>query len=354
MTIYWIMFGFAAVMALFYPTQSRQRQTGTAQVIALTGFVILYTAVATLRYKIGGDWFPYLDMYDRARGGGLAAAMRQTEPLFGASIWLSTLIDTQVYLPNGLCALLLVVGIARVAATVREPWLAMVAAVPYLLIVVGMGYVRQAAAIGLICSALASLHRGRSVSVVVQLAFAVGFHATAVLVVPLFAYALANRNQLALVVLFAVGALFMYFVLIPRFDIYSNYVDTNFESGGALPRILLSFVPSVLLLGLRRNFVNRTRSRPVWIGFALLNCAALAAFFLLSASTAVDRIALYLSPIQLVVFGGIVDLLRASERQVFILRLGVIGLAAAVQTVWLVFSTYGSLWVPYTSILTFL
>lgn len=354
MTIYWIMFGFAALMALFYPTRSRPGQIGTAQVLALTAFVILYAVVATLRYEIGGDWTAYLGMFERTQIGGVAEAMDQTEPMFGLVLWASALIGAGIYLPNGLCALLLVIGIVRVATTTREPWLAMVAAVPYLLIVVGMGYVRQAAAIGLICSAVVSLHRGRSLSVAVQLALAVGFHATAVLVVPLFAYALSNRNQLALIAMVTVGTVFMYFVIVPRLDVYSNYVDAEFESGGALPRILLSFVPSALLLAFRRNFADWTRSRPVWIGFALLNCGALAAYFLFSASTAVDRVALYLSPIQLVVFGSIVGLLRASERQIFILRLGVIGVAATVQTVWLVYSTFRTLWVPYKSILAFL
>lgn len=354
MTIYWIMFGFAALMALSYPTHVRPGRTDTAQLLAIAAFVVLYGVVATLRYKIGGDWFPYLDMYDRVRGGGLGEAMAQTEPLFGFSLWFSSLIGTDVYLSNGLCAFILVIGISRVALTTREPWLAIVFAVPYLLIVVGMGYVRQAAAIGLICSAIASLHKGRSVSVGVQLALAIGFHAAAVLVVPLFAYALANRNQLALVLLFIVGAALMYFVIAPRLDAYSNYVDTNFESGGALPRILLSVVPSILLLLFRKNFFDWTRSRPVWIGLAFLNCGALVAYFLFSASTAVDRAALYFSPIQLVVFGNIAGLLRSTVRTVFLLRLGVIGIAATVQSVWLIFSTYGSLWVPYTSVLAFL
>ena len=70
----------------------------------------------------------------------------------------------------------------------------------------------------------------------------------------------------------------------------------------------------------------------------------------MSSSTAVDRIALFVSVIQLAAFGEIRDLLGLTQRNVLFLRLVMIGLAAAVQTVWLVYATHAEFWVPYNAI----
>ncbi|MEO7247511.1 MAG: hypothetical protein ABIW31_03575, partial [Novosphingobium sp.] len=80
---------------------------------------------------------------------------------------------------------------------------------------------------------------------------------------------------------------------------------------------------------------------------------ALVALNVSSSSTAVDRIALFFSIIQIVAFGRIMGLLSVSPRMVLLTRLIMISIAAAVQIVWLGFGTHAIYWVPYKSILQF-
>ena len=87
--------------------------------------------------------------------------MGLTDPFFGIINWVSAQFDLGVYLPNGIACLLLGYGTVRAAQLTRDPWLGVLIAVPYLLIVVGMGYVRQGAAIGMILIAIATLDRAR-------------------------------------------------------------------------------------------------------------------------------------------------------------------------------------------------
>ncbi|MBN8500765.1 MAG: hypothetical protein J0M19_06405, partial [Sphingomonadales bacterium] len=70
----------------------------------------------------------------------------------------------------------------------------------------------------------------------------------------------------------------------------------------------MNVLPSALLLLRWRYFGASDRVRSVWILVASANMLALAALYLTPSSTAVDRVALFFSPIQMAVFGEFRDL----------------------------------------------
>jgi hypothetical protein len=88
----------------------------------------------------------------------------------------------------------------------------------------------------------------------------------------------------------------------------------------------------------------------VWLPFAIANVIALVALFASPSSTAVDRIALFFSTIQLFAFGEIRKLLGISDRMTLLMRLLLVGIAALIQLVWLVLAVNAVSWVPYQSI----
>jgi len=141
--------------------------------------VLFYTLLAGLRWDVGGDWGNYVEIYDDIALENLSYAMSITDPLYGLVNWFSAQFDMGMYFVNGVCAFLLVYGVARTVGRFRDPWLAMMMAVPYLLIVVGLGYIRQGAAIGLLLMAMAAFDNGRLIRTLIYLIMAIGFHATA-------------------------------------------------------------------------------------------------------------------------------------------------------------------------------
>lgn len=355
MTLYWFLLAIPALLALVYPLSEPRGPLSLAHRSALIGFAVLYALVAMLRYEVGGDWSHYLDMYDTIRPGGLTAAMTVTDPLFAAVLWISGLFDAGTYPTNGLCALLLAGGVARVAGDTRNPWLAMAMAVPYLLIVVGMGYVRQAGALGLILFAAGSLARGHTTRTLVYLMLALGFHSTSIVVWPFFAWALANRNRLRIFLLTTFGSSIFFVLVSSRLDQFGEgYLENEYESGGALVRLLMGLLPALLMLARWRSFEVATRARPLWLGFAFANLAAFIALGLSPSSTAVDRIALYFSAVQVVTMGNIVRLTGTSPSLALLLRILVLSIVIAVQVIWLVYATHSSFWVPYKTVLGFL
>lgn len=351
MTVYWLLFAYAAVMALIAPAQPASGRVGLGQSLAVVGFAFAYIAIAGLRFEIGGDWLNYAGMYDLAGQSTLLEAMRAGDPGFGMLLWLSARAGWDIYPANALCAGLLVWGVVRVALTTREPWMAILASVPYLLIVVGMGYVRQAGAIGLVLLAIAEIGRRRWSGTVAALVLAPTLHLTSAITFPLVLRTLARGRRGLSVALLVAGAGIFAVLISTRYATYQqNYIDEEYDSGGAMVRLAMNALPSLFILLRWRHFPLQGRLRDIWLGFALANLAAVAAMALSPSSTAVDRMALYFSPIQIVMFGCMMDLLPLSRRMAFLVRsLGIVMLAC-VQVVWLTLGTYADAWVPYRSV----
>lgn len=355
MTIYWILLAIPAVMAFIYPLSEPRGPLSLGQRAALLGFALLYAVVAMLRYEVGGDWHQYLVMYDVVRSYGPVDAMASTDPLFGLTLWVSNQLDAGIYVPNGICALLLGLGVARVAGDTRNPWLAMAMAVPYVFIVVGMGYVRQGAALGLILLAAGAVARGHTVRSMIFLALSLGFHSTSVVVWPFFAWALATRNKLRIFMLATVGSAIFFVLVSSRLEQFDQgYLESEYDSSGALVRLLMGLIPALLMLARWKHFEVATRARPLWLGFAIANVLLFVALGLSPSSTAVDRMAVYFSVVQIVTMGNIIRLTGASERTGLFLRVLAFGTVSAVQLVWLVYATHASYWVPYHTVLAFL
>jgi EpsG family len=353
--VYWLLFGITAAMALAYPSNHLGGRQGPAYALVFGVFLLTYVLIAALRYEVGGDWVTYDLMYDEINRGSLGDAMTYTDPGFGALLFLSAKLEWGIYPVNGFCALVIGLGTINVARWTRDPWLGIIMALPYLLIVVGMGYLRQGAAIGFILLAISALQTRANLRVLIYLALATSFHSTAAIVFPLFGYVMASRNRFLALVLSALGAGAVFFVLSSQLQEFQvGYVDAQYESGGALPRALINAAPSILLLLFRRNFVFEPRSRIVWIVIAIANLAALIALALSPSSTAVDRIGLYFSIIQILVFGEVCALLAARGTSVLLIRIAVIGAAAVVQSVWLILATHARFWVPYQSVFDYM
>ena len=74
-------------------------------------------------------------------------------------------------------------------------------------------------------------------------------------------------------------------------------------------RLAMNLVPLVILLVWGKRFTFSDAERRLWILFAIISLALLGVFLASPVSTAIDRIALYMLPLQLVVFAHAPDAL---------------------------------------------
>jgi len=173
-------------------------------------------------------------------------------------------------------------------------------------------------------------------------------HSTSGIVFPLYGLMMARRHSVLALGLMVLGGVVFVYLLAQRFDKFElGYLEESYDSSGAVVRLAMNVLPSALLLLRWRHFPVVGAARGVWIGLALANMAAMVGLWLSPSSTAVDRLALYFSPVQVIVFGAILDLVPMPSRTTYLVRMLAIAATGAVQMVWLVLATNASVWVPY-------
>jgi hypothetical protein len=114
----------------------------------------------------------------------------------------------------------------------------------------------------------------------------------------------------------------------------------------------MNAVPSVIYLLNRKRFYLSDDMRFLWTMLALLACLLVGAFMVSPSSTVVDRLGLYLIPIQLMVFGNLPAVFAKRKEDVHLINLACIVYYAVVQFVWFNFATNAINWLPYRSLLT--
>lgn len=344
MWFYWFIFVTAALSAL-----SRERVRSSQAGWAWLMVVALLSVAMGLRHEVGGDWFNYLGQFWRFSSGSLGEVLLTAkDPGYSLLGWLAAKLGGGIYLLNLMCAIPLAVG--TVALARKQPWpmLAILVAIPYLLIVVGMGYTRQAAAIGFSMLGLVALSDRRQRAFVLWVLLAAAFHKTAVLLLPIAALAATKNRMWSYVWVGVVSLLAAALFFLESSDaLWDNYVVSEYaqaSQGGAI-RVWMNAVPAILVLLFgSRLFTKDTAEFKLWRWMAII---ALATVFLLPISaTAVDRMALYFIPLQLVVFARLPNMFSDTTQRTLVV-LGVILYYGAVQFVWLNFAANASHWLPY-------
>ena len=180
MSLYWTMYLLPMLMVL-----SPFRGTKDFRLAGWWVVGIAYTLLIGLRYEIGADWFTYLEISVGSSSVDFVEAILSGDPGYTAFDWLSTKAGAGIYGVNLVCSGIFMAGLISFSRRQPLPWLAFAVSVPYLLIVVSMGYTRQAAALGFIFLALGELQGMRVARYVLLVAVAATFHKTAVALMPL-------------------------------------------------------------------------------------------------------------------------------------------------------------------------
>ncbi|WP_426267163.1 EpsG family protein [Sphingomonas sp. LHG3443-2] len=312
--------------------------------VAIVGLIGM-TLMIGLRYDVGGDWNAYEFIFKRAGYRTFDQSLLQSDPGYAVLNWLVQQVGGEVWLVNLICAAITVWGLAALVRREPNPWLSLLLAVPYLIVVVAMGYTRQAAALGLLMLGLANLLRTGSLPrFIFWVALAALFHKSAVVCLPMVAF-LGNRRRIVDLALLATAGLGLYTLLLQDSvdTLVKNYIGARYSSAGAAIRVSMSLLPGIIFLLFRRRFGFSETEEKLWRNFSLVAIGSAIALAISPSSTAVDRIALYLLPIQFVVLARIPGTLVQRGFGTVLVS----AYSAAVLFTWLTFGVHAQHWLPY-------
>jgi hypothetical protein len=344
-TVYWVIFGIFALGALLTdPDPDRERQSSHFLLFASIVFLTLFVG---LRWKIGPDWNNYLGMYREMQSVSITQAMRMIDPGFRVIIPLLHGFDAPFFVLNLISASIFCFGLARFAASLRNPWLAVLVAIPYLVIVIAMSALRQAAAIGFIFLALREMGTKALWKSILWVLVASLFHASAIIVAIIVALSY-SRNRLQSVLMAIIAAWPAYYVLAGTFDSYLwRYGHRTIDSGGVVFRVAMNAVPALILLARGTRHFSPPGEEAFWRNLAILSLALAPALLFVTSTTSIDRLSLYAVPLQMLVLSRVPDLFSARESPSLFPKLGVIGYCAVTLIVFFTLGTHARYYIPY-------
>ncbi len=351
---YWILFFLPAVLAI-------QRRPVVGPVKAF-GFLksdvpwLLIIPVISLfigfRMEVGGDWARYLEYVERARESRLTEIIAFKGPGYQIVNWTSARLGWDIWGVNLFCGLVFTVALAAFTRRLPRPWLAMTVAVPYFITVVAMGYTRQGVALGFAMMGLLALGRGNVFRFLFWILLGATFHVSAVLLLPIACLIPTRSRPLTLLCIGTASLLAITLFQQDHMDtLFQNYVEAEYQSQGALIRCVMNAIPAMILLLWHRRFGFTGTEARLWGWLAIISLVLAGSLLFTSATTAVDRVALYMLPIQLVVFSHLPDVFGRSANIRAVLVYAVVAYYAFVHFVWLNFATHAHAWLPYRNFL---
>lgn len=343
---YWMLFLLSAWLAV---TRLRPVQTQSSR---WPGYwwvaFVLVVLVIGLRHQVGADWKTYAEYVRLAAYDSLQHAVMQGDPAYSLLNWLAARMDLGPYFVNTVGAALFAWGLVVFCRAQPRPWLALAVAVPYLVIVVAMGYTRQGVAIGLVMLGLVALSDRKILRFIVFVVLAATFHKSAVILMPLAVLASSHRRVWTVLWVGLVTLLFYVLLLQESVEWFNSvYIEAEYKSVGAGIRVAMNAVSAVLFLSFRRRFAMPPADRTFWTWMSLGALAFVGLLLVSPSSTAVDRVALYWIPLQLFVLSRLPDALGQRNSQNALWVCTVVGYSAAVLFVWLFFADNALAWLPY-------
>jgi hypothetical protein len=313
---------------------------------------LVFVLFIGLRHQVGTDWPNYIGVTSRLVSTGFEPHLWEHEILFSFVNWTSAQLGFGIYGTNLIGALIFCAGLFSFCSRQPYRWLALAAAVPFLVVAGAMSANRQAMAIGVVLYVMA---RWKELSIGKQsvgIGIAGLFHSSAyaLLILTIIGSRMNNFLKTVLSIGVAIGA----YYLMSRSDIGSEYAQEYIlyrtgHSPGAAAHLLLNLAPALFLLATRKWWA---KALPNWPLIRSLCIAAIIIAFLVPFfSQAASRMSLYLFPISISFFAWLPRMVSNANGRVLVKLASVVSLAA-VLLVWIVFSNQSYAYRPYQNLLT--
>jgi len=340
MTLYLLIFLFPALFALL----NFDLKSNLQKLLFYTfGFFLI--CFVGLRFENGVDWWNYLIFQSFYEDADFFGVFELQDPGYGLLNWLSyKLFDGSIFFVNFISALIFISGVLIFSKHMPSPWLSLTISLSFLIIVMGMNYTRQSSALGFALIAITYLFKQKQFKFFIYVFLAITFHKSAIILLPLALIGVKRKLIIFTSLLFLSPILFYVFVstyIEAMIDLYLT--GSGMDSAGAFIRVSLSFIASIFYFLYRQSLVLDLNIQKIFDAMAVINAILFIMLFIFPSTTVIDRFALFFTPIQLFMFSALPFVLKPFPLTLLI----VVFVYAAQLYLWLSYSDYATLWIPY-------
>ncbi|MDG1986864.1 MAG: EpsG family protein [Halieaceae bacterium] len=352
MVLYWYIFGIVALLSLQSSVFQRRSLTSIGN-FTFNGICIFLFIVLGFRYRVGGDWNTYQEYNADHLGLPFSSVYSPgNDPGYNFFNWLGANFLGGVILPNLVMAAIFIFGVHRFCLTLPRPFLGLLVSLPFLVWVVGAGYTRQAAALGLFLVALCYVRSGNVFGYLTFAGLSILFHKTAVGLLP-FGLFLVPRlfsvRALSVALLFiTVTGLLFYGFISANIHMLLKYLEHEYTSYGTTPRMVIIGLCALIFISLNSRFNIYLTEKRFWYVFSSAGLFIILISLSSISSTPFDRILLYWLPLKMYLLAHLPSAFSqdvGNSRELIIIS--IILFAASMQFVWFSYSPNAYAWSPY-------
>jgi hypothetical protein len=308
-----------------------------------------YSIIIGWRDRVGGDWYNYLRRFEEMQFESFESIITGEDPGYYIINYLTYQLGFEIYTVNFICAIIFMLGLIKLAKREYNPWMVLAVAVPYTILIVAMGYTRQGVALGFVMWALVHLRDNNMIRFFLLVILAATFHKSAVVIIGFGIFAGGGGKFLKFIAVLIIGiGVWSAFLAEHQDRLIANYVDAQMQSQGAFIRTFMNLIPAILFILYRKKWKEYFDDYAFWMIMAL---TSIFSFLIVGfASTAVDRMALYLLPIQMIVYSRLAILMQDTISPQ-VVNISILFFYLIVLTVWLQFAVNAFAWIPYNNMI---
>ena len=300
-----------------------------------------------LRHETGGDWNIYIEYYEENKYFDLVNLNTYHDVVFILINKFSNFMGFGIYGVNLFCSIIFILGLNSFLKNTPNKWLGLLICFPIVIVVLGMGYMRQAVAFAFGLFLISSLENRKIFTSIIYLFLAVFTHKTSLCLMFFYFVYFIYYKKYILLIYGLVGTVLIYFLFQESFNhLIFFYLGKgqHMISWGSLPRsALLSLVAIVLLYCI--NDLKLNDYQKFFYKYLSYLILLISPFSFISTVTT-DRVLLYYCVIKIILVSS-ADL---ENKFIKLLINSIIFLYIAYFTLWISAGVNSILWLPYSII----
>ncbi len=359
MTIYLLYF----VFPIFFYLLSNSIKISSILQPLWFSYLILLTIFVGFRYNVGGDWIIYDEYFNlinstndifKTEIGSILSV--NTEFGYDFIILLFKTFGLDIVHLNLFLSIIFFLSLTLFFNILDNKYLAIIISFPFAILLLGMGFQRQAISFSFLLFAVYYLSKDKKNIFYLFLILGIFFHKS--LIIFIFYYffeklknisSLFSKNSIIILSILIIFLFIFRQNFLSLIDIYLLDQSKEFEpSKGAYYRIFPSFISAIIYLYFYKNlnYSNDIKSFFLYLTFISI----FTSIIMIILPTFADRLNLYLLPLQIFVFTNIITI-SGLKKYSIIIELAIISFYFLFLLVWLTFATHRQFWIPYNNYL---
>ena len=309
------------------------------------------------RFEVGADWFNYQESVERVFDMNYSELLLNAySPGYALLLKICSKYNWGVYGLNIINAGIFSGGLIYFCKKLKDPFLGLIASYPYLIIVVSMGYIMQASAIGIILVGLTFYQNKNTKAFYLSIVIATMLHNSAFLcvLIPLVDRLRRIKRKSSLVSLSLLSSVFVILYIRYLGDYFASYYNSYFsqeiEAQGGFVKLLIMLMFAINFIIIRNNFEFSKEQKNILFSLSILGISLFFFSLTIEATVTTYRLSLYFYSLQLYVTSYF-PYTRFLNISPLIWKFFFYLYNSLFLTIWVLFAYHAYAWTPYKNIL---